>query len=550
MSSRVQLRQELMREQLQEQERRELQQRRQQQQQHYQQQQQHQQLQQQQQQQLQHQYQQQQHYHQQQGTQCGSLTGQHRSDLLPLVTRPPPSPAISMSLPARPPLPPVPVEVLKVQTHLENPTRYHIQQSQRQQLKQFLSTTLGYKVASQSLARSPQAQPGGGQATGGSLPLPQQHQQQHHQQHQQQLHTSVGSSAPNSPMAMLNIGSSSERELSGAQQQQQPTSWSLPTCHTDMMDDVIDDIISLESSYNDEPYTGIGARLEVTNTLPLSSSLYDGYGGQALAVPAVALTSSSCPATLDNVKQEVTVEARAIVKERQKKDNHNLIERRRRFNINDRIKELGTLIPKSSDPVRDAAHCRDTRWNKGTILKASVDYIRRMQKEQQRAKEMELRQRRLEHTNRSLLLRLQELEMQAQAHGVPIAYSVPPDVPPIKRETPGGGDDGAAARRDGDFFRSAPGSCGGGRGTPDPVDGTPSFGPAAAGCCGGGGGDARGASGGFAADERLPGVYSPEPDPTSRLEDMLLEDDFSDSLLSPFSPRSLSRQGSFSMDDG
>uniref|UniRef100_S4R7E0 Transcription factor binding to IGHM enhancer 3 n=1 Tax=Petromyzon marinus TaxID=7757 RepID=S4R7E0_PETMA len=318
------------------------------------------------------------------GTQCGSLTGQHRSDLVPLVTRPPPSPAISMSLPARPPLPPVPMEVLKVQTHLENPTRYHIQQSQRQQLKQFLSTTLGYKVASQSLARSPQAQPGGGQATG-----------------------SVGSSAPNSPMAMLNIGSNSERE----------------------MDDVIDDIISLESSYNDEPYTGIGARLEVTNTLPLSSSLYDGYGGQTLAVPAVALTSSSCPATLDNVKQEVTgtsewacthtrkkdpprmgsggqyharqrhsglfpaeVEARAIVKERQKKDNHNLIERRRRFNINDRIKELGTLIPKSSDP--------DTRWNKGTILKASVDYIRRMQKEQQRAKEMELRQRRLEHTNR------------------------------------------------------------------------------------------------------------------------------------------------------
>ncbi|CAM9455086.1 unnamed protein product [Lampetra planeri] len=488
MSSRVQLRQELMREQLQEQERRELQQRRQQQ--HYQQ---HQQLQQQQQ--LQH------------------------------------HPAISMSLPARPPLPPVPMEVLKVQTHLENPTRYHIQQSQRQQLKQFLSTTLGYKVASQSLARSPQAQPGGGQATGGSLPLPQQqHQQQqhHHQQHQQQLHTSVGSSAPNSPMAMLNIGSSSERELSG-------------------MDDVIDDIISLESSYNDEPYTGIGARLEVTNTLPLSSSLYDGYGGQALAVPAVALTSSSCPATLDNVKQEVTeVEARAIVKERQKKDNHNLIERRRRFNINDRIKELGTLIPKSSDP--------DTRWNKGTILKASVDYIRRMQKEQQRAKEMELRQRRLEHTNRSLLLRLQELEMQAQAHGVPIAYSVPPDVPPIKRETPGGGggDDGTAARRDGDFFRSAPASRGGGRGTPDLADGTPSFGPAAAGCCGGGGGggDARGASGVFAADERLPGVYSPEPDPMSRLEDMLLEDDFSDSLLSPFSPRSLSRQGSFSMDDG
>ncbi|RCT97683.1 helix-loop-helix domain-containing protein, partial [Acinetobacter baumannii] len=79
-------------------------------------------------------------------------------------------------------------------------------------------------------------------------------------------------------------------------------------------------------------------------------------------------------------KRELTEsEARALAKERQKKDNHNLIERRRRFNINDRIKELGTLIPKSNDP--------DMRWNKGTILKASVDYIRKLQREQQRAKE-------------------------------------------------------------------------------------------------------------------------------------------------------------------
>lgn len=50
---------------------------------------------------------------------------------------------------------------------------------------------------------------------------------------------------------------------------------------------------------------------------------------------------------------------------------------------------------------------RETRWNKGTILKASVDYIRKLQKEQQRAREMEERQRRLESTNRSLLLRIQ-----------------------------------------------------------------------------------------------------------------------------------------------
>lgn len=47
------------------------------------------------------------------------------------------------------------------------------------------------------------------------------------------------------------------------------------------------------------------------------------------------------------------------------------------------------------------------RWNKGTILKASVDYIRKLQREQQRAKELECRQRKLEHANRHLMLRIQ-----------------------------------------------------------------------------------------------------------------------------------------------
>lgn len=51
--------------------------------------------------------------------------------------------------------------------------------------------------------------------------------------------------------------------------------------------------------------------------------------------------------------------------------------------------------------------CSDMRWNKGTILKASVEYIKWLQKEQQRARELELRQRKLEQANRRLLLRIQ-----------------------------------------------------------------------------------------------------------------------------------------------
>lgn len=47
------------------------------------------------------------------------------------------------------------------------------------------------------------------------------------------------------------------------------------------------------------------------------------------------------------------------------------------------------------------------RWNKGTILKASVEYIRWLQKEQQHARELESRQKKLEQANRRLLLRIQ-----------------------------------------------------------------------------------------------------------------------------------------------
>uniref|UniRef100_A0A8C4Q0W7 MiT/TFE transcription factors N-terminal domain-containing protein n=1 Tax=Eptatretus burgeri TaxID=7764 RepID=A0A8C4Q0W7_EPTBU len=277
MSSRVLLRQQLAREQLQEQERREHEQRC---------------------------LQQQQQQQQQNLLQCGgsqSLRSMPGTSLghsaspfaqrppmsVSLATRPPPSPAITVSLPNRPPLPPVPMEVLKVQSHLENPTRYHLQQSQRQQVKQFLSTTLGDKLANQTLSssRSPQhsqhhqqhlqfhhhhhhqqqqqqqqhhhqhQQQQQHQQHQQQQQYHQQQQQQHYQQNQQQallppspLHppsegpgmASVGSSAPNSPVTLLNISSCTEHEI----------------------DDVIDDIISLESSYNDEQ-SATGQRLQV-----------------------------------------------------------------------------------------------------------------------------------------------------------------------------------------------------------------------------------------------------------------------------------------------
>ncbi|XP_058844622.1 microphthalmia-associated transcription factor isoform X17 [Acipenser ruthenus] len=283
--------------------------------------------------------------------------------------------AINVSVPTSlPTATPVPMEVLKVQTHLENPTKYHIQQAQRQQVKQYLSTTLVNKPSNHPL----------------SLPCT-------NQPSEHVMHPGPGNSAPNSPMAMLNLNNC-EKEILYLQ-----------------MDDVIDDIIGLESSYNDDILGLMDPGLQMANTLPVSANLLDMYSNQVMPPPGLNI-SNSCPANLPNIKREFTeAEARALAKERQKKDNHNLIERRRRFNINDRIKELGTLIPKSNDP--------DMRWNKGTILKASVDYIRKLQREQQRSKELENRQKKLEHANRHLMLRIQELEMQARAHGLSVVAS-------------------------------------------------------------------------------------------------------------------------------
>ncbi|XP_026117289.1 microphthalmia-associated transcription factor isoform X2 [Carassius auratus] len=397
----------------------------------------------------------------------------------------------------------------QVQTHLESPSKYHIQQTQRQQVKHYLSSALGAKL-------SPQAStgPGPSQPTEHGMP------------------PGPGASAPNSPMALLTLNCEKE------------------------MDDVIEDIISLESSYNDDILGFMDAGLQMTNTIPVSSNLLDMYNNHALPPTGVTI-NNSCSSNLPAVKRELSVtpapgmmhimdkpgscgtfdtyqrpegfpveaEVRALVKERQKKDNHNLIERRRRFNINDRIKELGTLIPKSNDP--------DMRWNKGTILKASVDYIRKLQKEQQKAKELENRQKRLEHANRHLLLRIQELEMQARAHGLavvasPSLYSSDLVARAIKQE-PGMGDCTS------DLYPHLPSPDLSRPTTLDLNNGTISYNDSP-------------------TEEGEPGVYDSPNKASAKLEDMLMDNNLSpvgssDPLLSSGSPLPSSSSGSSSMDE-
>ncbi|KAA0712807.1 Microphthalmia-associated transcription factor [Triplophysa tibetana] len=257
----------------------------------------------------------------------------------------------------------------QVQTYLENPSKYQLQQTQRQQVKHYLSSALGTKL-------SPQA------STGPCPSQPSEH----------GMPPGPGTSAPNSPMALLTLNCEKEIPVSA----------------------------NILDMYNNHalPPGGVPINNSCSSNLPAVKR-------ELSATPAPGMMHiMEKPAPCGNFDSyqmpegfPVEAEVRALAKERQKKDNHNLIERRRRFNINDRIKELGTLIPKSNDP--------DMRWNKGTILKASVDYIRRLQKEQQKAKELENRQKRIEHANRHLLLRIQELEIQARAHGLTVVASTP-----------------------------------------------------------------------------------------------------------------------------
>ncbi|XP_032366326.1 microphthalmia-associated transcription factor-like [Etheostoma spectabile] len=166
----------------------------------------------------------------------------------------------------------------------------------------------------------------------------------------------------------------------------------------------------------------------------LTPNLMDMYGNQSRSQQGLPI-SNSCPA---NIKREYSVsqspaimymmdksgccgkfdnyprpegfpvaEVRAMAKERQKKDDHHLIERRRRFNINDRIKELVPFIPKSNDPSSKTSTEAISSGSSGSSLR---------------------------------LPGISELEMQPRAHGLVITSSALSSAElaarSIKQETP------------------------------------------------------------------------------------------------------------------
>ncbi|OWF45234.1 microphthalmia-associated transcription factor-like isoform X2 [Mizuhopecten yessoensis] len=262
----------------------------------------------------------------------------------------------------------VPVHILKVQTQLKNPTLFHVQENKKRQIQAFLSKSLDSPGAIQSL-------PNISTMTINTNEL------------------GLSGSAPVDPDSPLSVG--------------------LSSCATSVsdMDNLLSDILSLEpvDVTVDHDLNSIEPSLtHMSSTLPQSNLVNNVH-----ELTGNTESSNSCPAAFRRAETPPFMseeESRMWAKDRQKKDNHNMIERRRRFNINDRIKELGTLLPKTIDP--------DLRQNKGTILKASVDYIRRLKKDQERNRQLEDRQRGLEQTNRKMLLRIQQLELLMQAQGM------------------------------------------------------------------------------------------------------------------------------------
>ncbi|XP_077983449.1 transcription factor EC-like isoform X2 [Glandiceps talaboti] len=264
-------------------------------------------------------------------------------------------------------IPEVPRQILQVNTRLMNPTRFHVEQKKKQQVKEYLSQSVG-AIPSRFLVPQTKITP----------PVSPSHL------------NGQGTTVPDSPMSAISTSAQSTE-----------------------LDEFLEDVLSLGSSLGEDALMNaldpqLPATLPTTNLLDLGAT-------NTIAPTDFQTTSQSLPSDITKytLEQELVLtdeQVKAYAKERQKKDNHNMIERRRRFNINDRIQELGTLLPKNIDP--------DQRMNKGTILKSSVDYIRKLQRDTEKMRHVDERSKSLENINRKMLLRIQELEMHCRAHGI------------------------------------------------------------------------------------------------------------------------------------
>ncbi|XP_055881632.1 microphthalmia-associated transcription factor-like isoform X2 [Biomphalaria glabrata] len=270
----------------------------------------------------------------------------------------------------------VPSNVLQVKTQLQHPTKYHVRQSQKRQVQHFLSEHQGNHHPIQSLPANV------------CLTIPEQ--QQYH-------HIQASSSAPEPDLPSPLLGGSGGADF-------------MPNTFDLLSDLQSVDPLEISSFLGDSDLIAIEPTLG-GGSLPQNSLL---QGFESVDTDTSNQSPASCPTTAyrhtEIAHGGISVQDELWRKERIKKDNHNMIERRRRFNINDRIKELGGLLPKTIDP--------DLRQNKGSILKASVDYIKCLQDEQRRYKMMMEDKKKTDLQYRKLLIKLQQMQTLMKDKGI------------------------------------------------------------------------------------------------------------------------------------
>lgn len=225
----------------------------------------------------------------------------------------------------------------------------------------------------------------------------------------------------------------------------------------ELLDDlIIDEILSLEdeqrrsSGGKQQPLSGSYScadnltQLSSSNARPIPGAQSSGGSGHSASPIPIAgalgnsfrqVVSSSAPTSsldMETMMMQANQDSNdEYFRDRRKKDIHNMIERRRRYNINDRIKELGLMLPKGN--------AEDLKLNKGTILKASCDYIRQLQKDRDTMIKMQAHSQRVESTAKQYADRIRELEEFMQRQGIQAPPSHLPPLPrmpekPIKQE--------------------------------------------------------------------------------------------------------------------
>ena len=265
----------------------------------------------------------------------------------------------------------VPSHVLQVTTKLQHPTKYHIRAKQENQVWQYLNSAQPENVfmrksgvQSEPITQEPKAK-------------------------SKLEYNSV--TCPTLPSPEILSPSASRASVT-------------TSTGTSDTEDLYETVLALEAEKND------------------SACKPQNFYGSYLSVDSSIKNSNNDSSPSNNFKLKSSTYGEIDPKDRLKKDNHNMIERRRRYNINDRIKELADLLPKTNDPHYDLV--RDNRQNKGAILKSSVDYIKLLKKDNNRLKEIEFDNKQLQSQSKKLLLRIQELEKQARENGLPIENSV------------------------------------------------------------------------------------------------------------------------------